>query len=667
MNGPALAALRGLAIAVPLGCAVLGLVATDSVLVGGAAWSIALVACLAGWGHLVRRWLGADADLGLVLAWGAGAAMTVAGVLLAAGVLSRPALLALIAVGLAAFAWQQATAAPPAVPAWLAAARAHPSRTAFWLLIAVIAGVNALCALAAVDGNVYDDDIIYTPMVRRLLEIGDLDEPFSFRRLSAYGGQTVLQGLAAARGTLANLYLADGVVFQLIALLLVTGMAYPPKSSGSRTRIDEVLVGLGVLVLVLLPSTAVNTASYWTGVVFFVATYRTVVAAGADGALTARGFAVAGTLAACAGTLRQSYLPVAILFLLAVLVARRPRWRDGGERRLWLATALGGAIALVPYALAALRSNHTFLYPFWAGTANPHIHTRPALASAWHELQFFVEVTLEPDPIRVALPLLPVLLLARDRRPGRPLLALALASGAGYLLLVHSFLLSVPQNLWRYAFGYTTALVLVLIVEVARSADTDGDAPVQVSTLGRLILAGALLVQLAVSGRGLAREYRDAAGDLQAAVATGGVPIGEAAVARAYRELQAAVPAGVTLAVLLDQPFHLDHARNHVINLDTPGYASFRPGLPFFQGPAPVIDYFLRHGIRYLAFVRADRSRYMYRRDFWLQRMLFDTELWRVQGAYMVDFLDTTAAIAAQRRILLERDGMVVVDLAEAP
>jgi hypothetical protein len=225
----------------------------------------------------------------------------------------------------------------------------------------------------------------------------------------------------------------------------------------------------------------------------------------------------------------------------------------------------------------------------------------------------------------------------------------------------------VPQNLWRYAFGYATALVLVLIVEVARSADTDSDAPVQVSTLARFILAGALLVQLAVSGRGLAREYRDAASDLQAAVATGGVPIGEAAVARTYRDLQAAVPAGATLAVLLDQPFHLDHARNHVINLDTPGYASFRPGLPFFQGPTPVIDYFRGHGIRYLAFVRADRSRYMYRRDFWLQRMLFDTELWRVQGAYMVDFLDTTAAIAAQRRVRFEQDGMVVVDLAEAP
>ena len=86
--------------------------------------------------------------------------------------------------------------------------------------------------------------------------------------------------------------------------------------------------------------------------------------------------------------------------------------------------------------------------------------------------------------------------------------------------------------------------------------------------------------------------------------------------------------------------------------------------MPFFQGPRPVVDYFRRHGIRYIAFVRGDRSRYMFRRDYWVQRLLRDTELWRIQGAYTVDCIDNFAAIAASHAILLERDGMFMVDLA---
>jgi hypothetical protein len=155
------------------------------------------------------------------------------------------------------------------------------------------------------------------------------------------------------------------------------------------------------------------------------------------------------------------------------------------------------------------------------------------------------------------------------------------------------------------------------------------------------------------------------ASDLTAAAGTHAHPIRRLEIERTYGELQAAVPAGATIAVALDEPFYLDFARNQIINLDTPGFASFPPGVPTFQGPEPVAAYYLAHGIRHLAFVRGDHSRYQFRRDFWVRRIFDDTELWRTQGAYAIDCLDNFAALAASRRVLYERHGMVLVDLAE--
>jgi hypothetical protein len=74
--------------------------------------------------------------------------------------------------------------------------------------------------------------------------------------------------------------------------------------------------------------------------------------------------------------------------------------------------------------------------------------------------------------------------------------------------------------------------------------------------------------------------------------------------------------------------------------------------------------YFRAHGLRYLAFVRTEQSRYFYRRAFWVQRILIDVEIWRIVGAYMVDTIDNFAELAERYPTLYDQDGMVVVDLA---
>jgi hypothetical protein len=671
-RGVALAA-RAASVVAPLVAGAVGLACPDSVLVGGLGWLAALMASLAGYGHLAERVARVRLDAGMRLAWGIAVYIMIGGWLLAAGVLTHAALAGLVAIGAVAYAVRELTVP---VPTLIAAARALPGlgrerhRTAFLALIVAIAAVNTVGAVARQHGNVYDDDIVYTPMVQRLLDAGDLDEPFSFRRISAYGGQTVFQALAAVRGTLANLYLIDGALCQIAVLLLIAGLARGRAAGPGRPhgpRVDDLVVGLVLLVVVLLPDTSINTASYWSGVVLFLALYRSFLQATGDGA-TPRLFAAIGILAAGICSLRQNYLPVAGLFGLLVLLARllpAPRaWRS--ELPLWIASLLGGLVALAPYCLATWQSNDTFLYPLVNGTFNPDIQMQPALFSAWQELQFFIKVLLEPDPYRATLVLVPVLFFARDTRPGRPFTAFAIASAIGFVLLVHSFTLSDARNLWRYSFGYTGPLLVILLLEGAAAglrSRTDPTTGLDVPLIGRVVIVVSLLVQLAVSGRAIASEYDGLAADVEQAIAGERQPVGSDSVASLYRAAQAATPAGATVAVMLDEPVHLDYARNRIINIDLPGFASYAPGMPFFRGADAVARYFSGHGIRYLAFVRGDASRYMYRRDYWLQRLFWDTELWRVMGAYTVDCIDNFTAIAADHRILFERDGVVVIDL----
>jgi len=164
-----------------------------------------------------------------------------------------------------------------------------------------------------------------------MLDIGDLIEPFSFRRLGAYGGQTALDALAGARGTLANAHLIDKGLCLGIALLVITGYARE-----RRTR--PLWLALIVLALLVLPDTALNTASYWSGAAMFLALYRCVVR---------EHWALAGLVAAATCTLRQNFFSVTAVFLAAVLLWRlvglartmplREAWR--AERRHWIQTA----------------------------------------------------------------------------------------------------------------------------------------------------------------------------------------------------------------------------------------------------------------------------------------------------------------------------------------
>jgi hypothetical protein len=647
-------ALRCAAIAAIAGLAVLSLAMPSSLFTGAIAWLVVLCFVLSGWGWLVVRVTRVeDPDFGLRAVWGAAGYLAIAGPLVMLGVCSRPVVLALVAVGFVGFAWRELVAP---MPLWTHIrdagrfGRAQPLVTFLVVALGAVAVLHVLGGIAQLSRNAWDDDIAYTPLLGRLLQIGDMVEPFSFRRLGAYGGQIALQGLVGARGTLANVHLFDQSLCFALVVLLVTGYARALKASAFT-------LALCALLVLLVPDISINTGSYWSGVAVFLALYRTVVRSETS---PRAHLAIAALVAAAACTLRQNYIPAAVVFLVLVLASRVQR-AGRAEWKHWWPAILVAIAALLPWCIAAFISSRTFLFPFMQGTWNHGLTLAPTGWSWVDELSFFISCCLDTQPLAIIPLLFPLLACTVDDRRGRPLTALFLASIAGFLLMVHSFQGSDTFSLWRYAFGYAFALTLVFVLEVGGASDV---RPVRLAPLGRWILLAAILIQLAMLRGDVVKRYAGILTDLREAITLDrhGDPQARAE-QRRYAAMQAAIPAGARVAVMVDDAVFLDYARNDIANLDTPGYASPGTQMPSFTGADAMRAYFLSEGLRYLAYVRPERSRYFYRREFWLWRIFHDNELFQVMSAYVLDTIDTFEQLRTSSKVLYDADGLVVLDL----
>lgn len=620
-------------VAIVFGLGALGLACPQLIVIGGLAWLVFLLAVVAGWGSLVARLARIEEpDVGLRMVWGIAGLIAVTGPLIAFGICSRGVLLGLIGIGGAAFAWRELTAAR----------RIFERGSLPLAVVVLIAGlllVHAIGSVSAIDRNPWDDDLAYTPLIKRLLDAGDLLEPFSLRRLGAYGGQTVLGALAGARGTLVNVHLIDRGLCLVVFVLLIVGHA--------RARNTSALwLSLLALVVLLMPKTSINTASYWSGAALVFGMYRTAVR---------EQWGLAGLLGAATCTLRQNYIPICVLFLGAVLLRRLLASSWAKERLTWRAVISIAVVALMGWWIAAYASNRTFLFPLVGGTLTDGLTLKPTALTWLQELQFFMWCCIETGPIVIVAPLFVVLAVARDPRKGRPLSALFLAVTAGFVLLVHSFPGSEATHLWRYAFGPAMALLAALVLE-AGAPESDGS--VRLPALAHWLVVACLLLQL-VANRGAVRTwFEDVGAQVREAREVDGT-------STRYAALQAAIPAGEHVAVMLDEPGHLDFARNRIFNLDTPGYASPGKQLPSFQGAAAWRAYFREQGIRYVAFVRSSDSAYFFRREFWMWRIFNDSELFQAMSAYTIDAIDTFAELATTSTILHDKDGLVALDLGD--
>lgn len=642
--------------------AVLGLVYPDR-LSGVGGWSIVVAGVLYGYGSVVRRLLKLEVALGEQLLLGAAAWTFTSGLLLAIGVASRLPLFVLAGAGvlLAIHEIWSRSFDPPATRAPKGERLAH---ALLWVFLTGFFVINLL-AMTAGRGNPYDDQLGYLAFVKRVLDCGDLIEPFSFRRVSAYGGQTMLQALAALRGDVAAIDLLDRGIFQWISALVLLDLC----------RRRALHIGMQVALLAFLFTLwdmNLNSAAIWTGFAAFVGAYSFASREDLEPRVS---MLVTFGLCAFACTLRQNYLLPAGLFalLIAIFHLRGRKQELSSWKAAWtaermtiaLSVAVAAAIVL-PYLVATFRACGTFLYPVFLGTGNPTMPLRPTGGTVLGELEFFVQVAFSSEPIKIWWVLVPLMLVVKDTRARKPWPALLIACAIGFLFMIHSFLLSDSYNLWRYGFAYMTGMVMVFFIEVATRVPLGkpSTSPGFGLPMVAVFLVWVALVAHFVESRSwMIKRFQNTAQDFETALDLGTIKYDPRV--EGIPDLQRTVPEGEKIAALIDDPWVLDYRRNRIFNLDLPGVSATGSGLPSFTTPEHWRSYFTHEGIRYLIFAEDGQSTWLYRRLGWVWRIYGDDELYRYIAAHMVDTIDAFNALAKTSRVLGHHDGMYMIDLGE--
>jgi hypothetical protein len=640
--------------------------------IGAALWGLVVLASFAGWGGAVAAFVlpGRRVD------WGLRAAIGMAGVVALGGVLQLPHLLSpamVVAVVMGGLAAQAVTRfrrrdqlSGELWQVW-ASARATPASTIAIAALYAAALYAYVGSFTTPIGNIWDDYEAYFVYPKAMLAYGGLDEPFSFRRLAALGGQSYLHALLLTASTIWRLNGLDNGICLLVLVGLVHGYA----------RGRRVALFVTLLFVVGFTYHLHNTASELSGAVLFLALFRVFDSESAEALCGWRCAILIGLLGAATCTLRQNYLvPVIAIVGLSYGFALRGRWREGklglvaGPLRALAALAL----FLLPWWIVIYRSSGTFLFPVIPGNGRADFGLRTTISFA-EEIDFLVFNAQWNRPVLSVFIFVLAALCFDEGRDGKPALRpFLLGAGVGVLALIHALKSSDDvSSVSRYYTAFELALVIAVALKcLARLSGGWRSAGV------RGLVAAALVVlavgfqiwgtreETAAQLRGWSKGFAE-----QARTPLSPEPDSKDAF---YQKLQRAIPEGAPFLEMLDEPFRLDFGRNRVITCDQPGGAGPAPGIPTGHGVDAYERYFLAHSIRYLAFSLAYESP-EYNRGRWAKligRTFTAKRNGRTRGAQLfqmapiyVDFFDALAALAKRHKPLFVSRSVYVVDLAD--
>jgi hypothetical protein len=636
--------------------------------VRAALWGAAMLASFVGWGSVVSLWLarGRRTDWGLRAGWGLALFLVTGGFLCGLHLAVRPVLVAHVGFGVLALVltWNRRTSVPRS---WSTARRQVVRMVGHAGVFAIVAGAYGMAVftfLAFLGNHAFqpsDDPPLYFTLAEKLVQTGSMFEPFMARRASLFGGKVYLDASFISLASIYYLHVVDGG----ISLVIVVGLLVGHIRSPTIKAWHAVPLGLTMLVLCTLEDVRVNTASLVSGLAAVLTLYRTVRVplepepARPPSVLEPRRVVALAGLALSCILLRISNAPAVLLFIAFVFAsdfALDTRWPWRRESMMRTVRVVGFFIgtfllALLPWAILQKHSCGTFFYPFghsnitpgWTFLATPDSVEKEGTELLSH-LFYGKPVLFVPFVIAGLLPL--------AGRARNDLAALVLGSLVGLAVFSHQAVAFGPMNTARYYYAFVAGAALMAAASVER---TGARAALVAAALG-MHLAVTRDDTRAMLEEYVKNEYRAFAWNR-----------GFSAQTTDYRNLQAHIPAGATMATAVLEGFRFDFKRNQIFALDVLGGMGPQPGWPAHKGPEALGEYLKANGVQYLVWVDFNVPNEFYNRDHWKSHLEKVGHYLQGEAVLQLDAEDSIEKLSAMRRVVYRANDMTVVDLASAP
>jgi hypothetical protein len=553
-------------------------------------WALLVFAAIAGYGALLLRALRVRrATPALAALAGIGVVVLAGGLLNAARLITVPALIAFVAVGLVAAV---ALVRPEEADARVAPSRfSQKSLTAKLLLIATVA-VFAFRVAGSVHDctpQIADDLNYYLAAPVKMLETHSFrGDDFSERRvMSSVGGNEFLDTLILATQPVACTQMADWV----LGLFLLAMLAFAVGREFKLTEEQQYALAFFIaitpqlrfnLTFVVLPS------AIFIGFVY-VAAHRELSTRWP----VAQALVLGGMVGAVAA-MKSSYVVHGVLFLACIALLRW--WKHGfrGMLRFAVPAAIAAVLVMLPWMAANLSTAGTWFYPVlgkgFQYSAYGHYAppTDPALGIFLRKVVPF------------CMPL--IALLAAELYWGehdeRTMTVTALMAAALVGSMVNG-LATGGDSVRRYNYPCILPAITLAYIVFARRKML---AP-QVTRWGVLEVAAAIIAVVVAINTGTTKftsEYEHAWLGLKASLTD--YRLTSASTQAEYAKLGQAIPAGSRDLTTVTDPFLLNFRKSDVLIADWPGAASPKPGWPLWKNSEAFAQFLLAHHIRYLIY-----------------------------------------------------------------
>ena len=636
----------------------------------------ALVLCLSllGWGKIIAiaTFGTTKGDWPFQAAWGICALTLLGGLLNVAGAVSAPVNTVLVALG---FVLCLLLSQPRKLLAkWRLSNMAPQDRFAIAILI-IVSGVIVASSILPSPWNAADDSLAYAAFPVKMLETGQLIEPFNLRRMVGFGGYQFLHSLVVALRGPSTLHVFDKGI-----LTALTGLAI---AYYTRRRLGApwwLACGAGILFMTL-PSGRINLSP--TSIMAFLTlalleTFQLTTEAPVA-PLWRRGVLLA---VVCAGflSIRANVLVIEGALLSLLVVTERPfslRPSVIGEKGLLLGiVGVLTVLLLIPWGVSLYRSSGTPFFPLISGTWKEAIpHSAPFVMgpfcaflakNIWYSRLVILVIATFVGLAAGALPIEVTCLSAA--------VALTTVATISSATLYGSF------DLWRY-YGPFVRLAAVF---VGASLLIHWQSLIP-GFLRRMQFAGAFLVCIIAMLRpavSVAKKLRgkltpdrlsnnaNAAQTREAQQAFVGMA-GDYEIAHSfiepYEAALAAIPKGSKVLAAVDAPFLLDYRDHDIVNIDQIGAVSPPPGMPLGGPPEKLAQYLSGLSINYLLYVKPDKSPRIYRRQYWqnpeLQAAVVDEPILKRIVENFLWFFDAIDDLGTRYPKVFENDQLVVLFL----